>query len=539
MTTPKSTDPPRIDPVDLDLQVTTVRGDGELFLEYRLSSPSGVVEFRPATVRSAALQAPDSYRDRLHDRLEKLREGVLSTGEKILPEEIPRELERIGELLFERLFPSSLREAWDKLTDVRALQITSDEPWIPWEMVKAPRESFFCLRFRLGRCFPGIRPAERIRVKNLAVIEAAEVANWPCLPQAHSEVATLVALGRELGAEVRSLRNAVSRDVESLLREGGYQLVHFVGHGQDTDDPDDSQFLLTDGRSLRSGDLVGELVEKLQHDRPLVVLNACQVGRQNWSLTGLGGWAERWLRGCGAAAFLGPQWKIDDTRASEFVERFYDELREGQPLGEALREARQELRQTAPHDLTWLAYCLYAHPNAQVVFGEASFTESILPVAVRRPKLIRLDPSVGSVGPAAREAIRAGYELLQQGDNARAVTQLVKALELAPFDPQANLYLGIAKLRGKNPKNCDWSLILAVEKALLIAAKDGRTRADALYALAIVKREHYERNHRQQYRPTFAEIRQSLLKMGPLNLDRSILRRIRCSSESRQLLRFN
>jgi hypothetical protein len=34
----------------------------------------------------------------------------------------------------------------------------------------------------------------------------------------------------------------------------------------------------------------------------------------------------------------------------------------------ALRDARRALKAQAPHDPTWLAYSLYAHPNARVVF---------------------------------------------------------------------------------------------------------------------------------------------------------------------------
>ena len=81
---------------------------------------------------------------------------------------------------------------------------------------------------------------------------------------------------------------------------GGKQLVHFVAHGDfKSAQPNESSILLSDGRYLRAQDLHGPIQSRLMRDRPLVFLNSCRVGSQNWSLTGLGGWAERWVRRCG------------------------------------------------------------------------------------------------------------------------------------------------------------------------------------------------------------------------------------------------
>jgi hypothetical protein len=366
MREPLPGDQPRADPVDLDLHVTTVRGEGEMVLKYRLSSPSGVVELRPASVHGAALRDPDVYRDRLHRQLENLRKKTGLGGEAIDPDQIPRELATLGEFLFEELFPAPLRKAWSKLRGVRSLRITSDEPWIPWELVKAPGEDCFCLRFCLSRWLPDTEPIEGIRITRMAVIEAA----GQSLPRAAGETSELQFLGRELGLEVDILQEATLEPVKDLLLQGGRQLFHFISHGQDTDAPDDAQLLLTDGLPLRSIHLVGELADRLRQDHPLVVFNACQVGRVGWSLAGLGGFAQRWIHRCGSTAFLGPQWTIDDTGASELVRHFYHGLCDGRPVADALCAARRHLRQKAPNDLTWLAYSLYAHPNAQIVFGD-------------------------------------------------------------------------------------------------------------------------------------------------------------------------
>ncbi len=45
-----------------------------------------------------------------------------------------------------------------------------------------------------------------------------------------------------------------------------------------------------------------------------------------------------------------------------FSKIFYTELHNGRTIGEAVRTARQTIKQT--NNPTWLAYCLYAHPKA-------------------------------------------------------------------------------------------------------------------------------------------------------------------------------
>ena len=41
----------------------------------------------------------------------------------------------------------------------------------------------------------------------------------------------------------------------------------------------------------------------------------------------------------------------------------------GCTIGQAVRQARRHVRDAAPHDPTWLADSLYAHPNAHVRLG--------------------------------------------------------------------------------------------------------------------------------------------------------------------------
>ena len=100
-------------------------------------------------------------------------------------------------------------------------------------------------------------------------------------------------------------------------------------------------------------------------------LNACRVGSGGLSITGLGGWASVLVGDCGVGAVIAPLWSVNDALACEFARVFYEQLRTqpGCTIGQALRQARRRVRDAAPHNPTWLAYSLYAHPNARVRLG--------------------------------------------------------------------------------------------------------------------------------------------------------------------------
>ncbi len=96
-------------------------------------------------------------------------------------------------------------------------------------------------------------------------------------------------------------------------------------------------------------------------NRPLVFVNACQVGRLGYKLTGLGGFAQAFLT-AGAGVFAGTLWSVGDHPAGAFAQRFYKEMRAGANLSEATVRAREQARQEG--DASWLCYSVYGHPLA-------------------------------------------------------------------------------------------------------------------------------------------------------------------------------
>ena len=77
----------------------------------------------------------------------------------------------------------------------------------------------------------------------------------------------------------------------------------------------------------------------LRQHRPAFFLNACQVGREGWALTRIGGWANR-LVSCGVSLFVGPLWSVRDSSALTFANAFYSCLFAGETLAVATQQAR-------------------------------------------------------------------------------------------------------------------------------------------------------------------------------------------------------
>jgi hypothetical protein len=363
-------------PVDLELHITTVRHEDGLALRYILNSPRGGDGYAFQKVGDQPIGTEATFRemlDQLYRQLKQLQMGYDVDSRHLNPRGVEDALTSLGRDLYQRLFPPSLKAEYRKFREsVNTLLLYSDDRWaIPWELVRPFEEGlnddFLCARFQLTRWLPDSRrPAEAIVARRAAAVTGEAEADFG------GEVVALRRAWADIpGLEDASLPQATFRQVKEVLERGGVGLFHFEGHGRyDGDQPVESGIRLKD-QIFRARDLVGPAQLRQQRDRPMVFLNACQVGRQGWWLTGLAGWAASWVRGCGCGAFLGPHWAVPGRPAARFAEVLYRELQLGRTLGEAAQTARGEVRKEFP-DPTWLAYGVYAHPNARLLLGDAA-----------------------------------------------------------------------------------------------------------------------------------------------------------------------
>lgn len=282
-------------------------------------------------------------------------------------ERVAATLRTIGADLFEKLFPRELKELWKKRIrqQVRSILIVSDEPWIPWEMIRPSYEmedgrtvedDFLCETYLLARWIAGPPPPAMIGMQRSALI----VPGQSGLRYAKDEVAFIRA---ELGNVTDIEPNLTA--VWAMLKAGGFQVIHFICHGRfDPEKHEQSMLYLQGKEEFKARDISGER-RNFGKDRPFVFLNACQTARGEESLVGIGSWAEKFV-GAESGGFLGSSWDVTDALAARFSQAFYRSLLKGQTIGEAVHAARLEIKEDT--DPTWLAYALYADPLARAAF---------------------------------------------------------------------------------------------------------------------------------------------------------------------------
>lgn len=366
-------------PPDLEMQVHTAAEHGKTRLSFTLHSPTGAIAFSHRKIAGPILQSsPDAYQAHLLRTIEGFGQRLDIDGSPLLRDEIDRKMAGLGRDLWRELFPPEIRTAYREIRrSVRSWMIVSDEPYIPWELVKPYDDSrrddvidddFLALKFELTRWLAGEwTPARQIAVRRLAVFRTDSD-----LPQAQQELSQLTELAKSLrGVESEALQPASAADLLSLLETTPADVLHFIGHGTRADGhPDNAGIPFKDRSVLRPGDLDVPIAAQISRRRPLVFLNACWAGQQGWSLTGLGGWTMRWVGLCGAGAFIAPLWPARDQTALAFARTLYGALASGAPLGAAALEARSQIRRERPGDPSALLYTVYGHPGARVFFGE-------------------------------------------------------------------------------------------------------------------------------------------------------------------------
>jgi CHAT domain len=246
-----------------------------------------------------------------------------------------------------------------------SIAIYSEEPYIPWELIRPPAQSgvtpgflgsdFRVARWRTSRDYP-----DPLAVADFVVIAPTYV---PPLEETAVEAGDLAA---RFGARIV---DGTYEPVKASLSSPDIHVFHFAGHGTYVDQrPAESRIELADIH-LYPSDI--ETFRQSLQPGPFVFLNACEVGERGWSFTGIGGWADTFC-GVGCTGFIGPYWKVNDSVAHQAAIRFYAALAAGRTVAEAAREIR--LGFDAPgqhqHHPSWLAYSLHCPPNIHVTLND-------------------------------------------------------------------------------------------------------------------------------------------------------------------------
>ena len=360
-----------------DVELRVVRdADGRTLHFHLHSQKAPALDERGAgSIVFNELSSPGHFFERLVERLSSLaaRASADLPGEEAVRME--DEIADVGVELYEQLFPEPLRRAYWELKalreagEVRNLLIVSDEPWIPWELVKPydvvegrdVEDDHLAAAWQMSRWLSGAAvPSDlEIRAARLVVPMFDLDFVWKEIEYFDSLAARQIEVAPPISTRAEFLEAA---------EKGGEQLYHFATHANFNEAFVDESPIVLQGDPLFPSDLTRRRARGMRWERPLVFLNTCHGARVGFNLTGLGGWAQRLVEQLGVTAFVGAQWEVNDELASRFAQVFYEELWAGKTLGEAFHSARQQVRAMQSGNPTWLAYTLYGDPNSRVVW---------------------------------------------------------------------------------------------------------------------------------------------------------------------------
>ena len=225
------------------------------------------------------------------------------------PTIIDRKIKAKGMSLYDEIFPESLKELyWEKRDKIKSIRVISKEPWIPWEIIKPWRkledetieeDDFLCERYAFSRWLVGKHERHKTQIKSIKVI----IPNDTNLAAAIRERDWIKEFVKDKSIKI-SFDSSYDQVINTLEKEKEIDILHFSTHGQNnTESPLLSTIELEGNVQLRPEEIVGKAMTFGQ-SHPIVILNACQTGNQGFSLTGIQGWATKFLD-AGASVFIG------------------------------------------------------------------------------------------------------------------------------------------------------------------------------------------------------------------------------------------
>ena len=196
---------------------------------------------------------------------------------------------------------------------------------------------------------------------------------YPPLPYATAEALAIkqVLSAEELGIRLKSLvgDDAKYETVVEEIETNTYHIIHFCGHAYfNSKDSRNSSLVLKDHTLSTTW-----IADNLSAIRPILCfINACdsakivnmpeeKEGKKRFNLHGLG----RVFLETGGY-LLGNRWQVNDAVARTFATEFYRRtFGNGEPLGEAVRAAREASRLAVEEDYGWTSYIFYGDPRVR------------------------------------------------------------------------------------------------------------------------------------------------------------------------------
>jgi pimeloyl-ACP methyl ester carboxylesterase len=318
----------------------------------------------------------------------------------------PEEVDELSELMH-LLVPSEFRDVLH--SGPLVFEVDRSTAPVHWEFLSAPPANGgaseplsvqlpFARQLRtIYSPAPLPKPVARGKIKALVIGDPGDPAVGESLEGARIEALRVVEIlsarddvevDARIGAPSVPRQGALSGikpanrlDILSLLMRGGFDLVHYAGHGDfDEEEPDRVGWVFADGL------LTPRELEQLEQVPAIVVANACLTARTSQAIAVakqgsveeprseaalLPSLADEFFR-LGVRNYIGTAWEVNDVGATLFAEEFYRAILHdpngsagGSSFGDAVLAARQALwRQRDLYGPLWAAYQHYGDPSS-------------------------------------------------------------------------------------------------------------------------------------------------------------------------------
>ena len=383
--------------------------------------------FRVEVVASAAGEASAEVGldvDSLLARRGLLQQAVLASAvpsRRVLPE-TEQPVRDVGEVLFAGLlgtgevagrYRASAAVAAMRGEGLRVV-LRIDTPalaGLPWEtMYDQAAGGYVCRQDQLVRQVPVASVPMPLRVRAplriLGVVSSPR--GLPALDVDKEQDLLTRALVRPASkglAEVHWAPSATWADLQDLLLDGEWHVLHFIGHGDFDPDRDEGVLALVreDGRA----DLVAahRLVDLLRQARPmprLVVLNSCSGAAAGVSDL-FSGTAAALVRG-GVSAVAAMQYEISDPAAVAFARGFYASIVRGRGVDDAVSSGRVAILGLSDRTLEWVTPVLYLRGHDSQLFTLPAPAQDTNPEGTGRDDT---GSSLGQPGDTSRAVLHA------------------------------------------------------------------------------------------------------------------------------------